>query len=216
MIDDIIKDIIKDINLTKYEKLSKILHYLFIKISNISQNKYYILGSFAIRKYREINDLDINLDSIEFIKLEKVVKSGFGHIEFYSSQIRWYFDMTDDYNKLNDLNVNDFSIEAFCKLPDDGFPNEEFSLNYLFNNGGLDRDENGHQFFNLNTLLYWKKTMNRPKDTDDIILIEKILKSKLSRNKKSTKRKSKKSTKRNTKKSTKRKSKKNTKRKSKK
>jgi hypothetical protein len=58
--DPTIKKIILDKKLKKYEKLSSILKYLFVDISNINQKKYYILGSFGLRKYRVINDLDIN------------------------------------------------------------------------------------------------------------------------------------------------------------
>jgi hypothetical protein len=58
-----------------------------------------------------------------------------------------------------------------------------FSLNKLVKNG-LDIDENKHQFFNLKTLLLWKKTMNRDKDKLDIELIENILNKKGGRIKK--------------------------------
>lgn len=42
-------------------------------------------------------------------------------------------------------------------------PNSEFSLDYLINNDNLTTDDNGHQFFKLQTLLKWKKTMGRQK-----------------------------------------------------
>lgn len=54
--------------------LSSILKYIFIDICKIDQRKYYLLGSYALREHRNINDLDINLDHIEFMKLEKAVK----------------------------------------------------------------------------------------------------------------------------------------------
>ena len=59
--DSIIIEIIQS-DLKKYEKLSNILKYVFVDIAEIDQSKYYLLGSYAIRKYRPINDLDINLD----------------------------------------------------------------------------------------------------------------------------------------------------------
>ena len=46
----------------------------------------------------------------------------------------------------------------------------------LTKNKGFNRDYNKHQFFNLKSLLKWKKTMNRDKDQDDIKLIKKLLK----------------------------------------
>src|SRR6185312_12668528 len=128
--DQVIRSIITG-NTEKYQKLSDILKYLFVDIAGISQNKYYILGSYAIRQYRTINDLDINLDDQEFLKLENLTKKGFGHIEFYNAQIRWFYDLTQQYNELTHSNENDFSIEAFQKRPFDGFPDQRFSLGYL-------------------------------------------------------------------------------------
>ena len=173
--DKIIKKIILDSKLKKYQKLSQILKYIFVDIAGINQKKYFILGSFSIREYRTISDLDINLDINEFTKLEKVVEKNMGKLEFYNGQIRWFYDMTAEYNKLTKSNENDFSIEAFQKLPNEGFPNNKFSQKYLTKNKLFDKDENGHQFFNLKTLLKWKITMNRPKNQDDIILIKSII-----------------------------------------
>ena len=159
--DNNIKNIILNKKLNKYEKLSHILKYLFVDIANISQNNYFILGSYCIRKYRIINDLDINLDYDEFLKLQNLTEKNIGHIEFYNNQIRWIYDLTNEYNKLNNTDEHDFSIEAFQKKPTDGFPNNNFSLQNLKANNCLDRDQNGHQFFNLKTLLEWKIIMNR-------------------------------------------------------
>jgi len=208
MDDKTILNIIQNNKLQKYEKLSAILKYLFVDIANISQDKYYILGSFAIRKERTISDLDINMDYNEFFKLKTLIDKAFGGLEIYNNQIRWFFDLTKIYNDLTNGNEPDFSIEAFQKNPNDGFPNEKFSLNYLTENNGLDKDTNGHQFFKLETLLEWKQTMNRPKDQSDIELINKMLSGNMSRtskiNKKTTKKTSKKRTsKKNSKKSSK-------------
>lgn len=167
---DEIINIIKS-ELTKYDKLAKILK-LIVDKCEIDQTKYFILGSYAIRKYREINDLDINMDYREFLKLGKL---GYGILEFYNNQIRWFLDMTDLYNKQTGQNVQDFSIEVFQKEPTVGFPNEKFSLQYLKDHQKLSIDDYGHQFFNYQTLLEWKQTMNRPKDQDDIILLQKII-----------------------------------------
>lgn len=161
--------------LKKYEKLSNILKYIFINICKIDPAKYYILGSFSIRKYREINDLDINIDKDEFIKLEKAVEKGFSHIEFYNGQIRWIFDLTKEYNKLTSPKEKDFSTEAFMKDPKVGYPNNAFSLSSVKKNKGFNKDKNKHQFFSLKYLLKWKRAMNRDKDKSDIELIEELL-----------------------------------------
>ena len=162
--------------ISKYDKLSNILKYIFQDICKIDTKKYYILGSFSLRKHRNINDLDINMDSLEFMKLEKAVQRGLGRLEFYNGQIRWIIDLTDEYNQLNSTYEKDFSIEAFMKSPDVGFPNNEFSLNNLKRLRGLDIDKNGHQYLSLKQLLKWKKIMNRPKDQNDIIMINQLLK----------------------------------------
>ena len=170
-----IKDVVTDDNLSKDEKLSDILKFLFVDISEIDQNKYYILGSYGIRKHRKINDLDINIDQEEFLKLEKLVKNNVGNIEFYNHQIRYVLDLTEIYNTLTSSEEKDFSLEAFQKSPDVGYPDNTFSLNYLGQTKSFDIDNNRHQFFNLETLLRWKKIMNREKDKPDIELIEKLL-----------------------------------------
>ena len=155
-----IEKIILNKKLKKHEKLSSILRYLFVDIAKISQDKYYILGSFSIREYRQISDLDINLDLNEFYKLEQLTKKNIGKLEFYNNQIRWFVDFTKEYNKLTNENELDFSIEAFQKKQTDGFPNKSFSLKALRDNNDFEKNEDGHQFFNLKTLLKWKLTIN--------------------------------------------------------
>ena len=115
--------------------------------------------------------------------------------------------MTSEYNELSESNEKDFSVEAFMKDENDGFPDKSFSLRELSEDNGLEIDDNGHQFFNLKTLLRWKKTMNREKDRPDIDLIESILQNGGS---KKVKRSSKKHTKKHSKKHTKKHSKKRT------
>ena len=183
----VIESIIKS-DLKKYEKLSSILKILYVDVCGIDQSKYYILGSFAIRKQRTISDLDINMDEKEFLKLSPLVENNIGVLQIYKGeQIRWFYDMTQWYNELTGLEENDFSIEAFMKKNTEGFPNDRFSLKFLTENDMLEKDENGHQFFSLTTLLEWKKTMNREKDKLDIELIEKLLTKKDSKKKRSTK-----------------------------
>ena len=160
-------DIIKNNNLSKDEKLASILK-IIVDTTHIKPKSYMILGSYALRNYRTISDLDVNMDSDEFEKLKTLP---FGRIELYNNQIRWFYDMTDKY-KMVDPSAEDFSIEIFKKKPTEGFPNSDFSLEYLNNTNGLNTDKYGHQFFSMNTLLAWKKAMNRPKDLDDIKLIE--------------------------------------------
>jgi hypothetical protein len=120
-------------------------------------------------------DLDINLDHNEFYKLEQLTKKNIGKLEFYGGQIRWFVDFTKEYNNLTNENELDFSIEAFQKKQTDGFPNKSFSLKVLRDNNDFEKNEDGHQFFNLQTLLKWKLTMNREKDKIDIELINNIL-----------------------------------------
>jgi hypothetical protein len=213
-----IEKIILDSKMKKHEKLSNILKYIFVDIAAIDQTKYFILGSYAIRDSRQISDLDINLDNLEFLKLERVIANNMGKIEFYNGQIRWFFDLTNEYNKLTKSNENDFSVEAFQKMPHEGFPNKSFSLKELYESNGLDTDPNGHQHFSLETLLKWKEAMNRPKDQDDIVLLKSLLLKKIQRStrKKSSRSSSKKHAKKGTKKERKNKTKTNSKKRPKK
>jgi hypothetical protein len=178
MIDEKIKLILGSNALKKHEKLSQIVKYLFVDIANISQKKYFLLGSYALRKHRNISDVDINLDHDEFFKLKVLTDKGFGEVQIYSNAIRWFFDMTKEYNQLNDANEADCSIETFQRISTGGFPNDDFSLNNLKKIKGLNTDENGHQYFSLKTLLKWKQTMNRPKDQVDIEMIQNIMENK--------------------------------------
>ena len=51
--DDKIKSIMIS-KLKKYEKLSKILHHLFVEICDISQKKYYIFNFFKIYFFKNL------------------------------------------------------------------------------------------------------------------------------------------------------------------
>jgi hypothetical protein len=127
--------------------------------------------------------LDIIIDFNEFKKINIIVKKNFGNIEFHgdgdSTSIRWIYNLTSEYNKLTKSNEKDFSIEAFQKLQNEGFPNSKFSLKYLIKNNSLDVDNNGHQFLNFKSLLKWKKIMKRPKDVVDIQILKNILYNKI-------------------------------------
>lgn len=125
-----------------------------------------IIGSYALRNHRVISDLDIVMNEEEFDKLGDI-----GEKQLYNNQTRWFLDMTEAYERMEPT-ATDFSIEIFRKKPTEGYPDDRFSLGELKSNEGLDVDEFGHQFMNFDTLLKWKKTMNRDKDRADIKLIE--------------------------------------------
>lgn len=166
---------IRDIILSsraKHEKLSLILRHIFVEACGIDQGQYFILGSYALREYRAINDLDINIEASEFAKLARL---DFGQIEEYNGQTRWFYDMTSLYNDLTGQDVDDFSIEAFKKGEYEGYPSATYSLGNLRAANGLDCDINGNQFMGLPWLLKWKTEMGRPKDQKDIGLIKHIL-----------------------------------------
>ena len=171
-----IQNIILDQNTTKYQKLSDILK-LIIDYCSIDNNKYMIIASYGLRFYRQINDLDMNMEVDEWIKLKKVVDIGLGIFQIYNEQERYFLDMTKEYQAI-DPNEKDFSIEIFKKEVGEGYPNSTFSISYLLAHNGLERDENKHLYFNKNTLLRWKRISNRKKDENDIKLLEKLVKTK--------------------------------------
>ena len=71
----------------KYKRYD-ILKYLFVDIAGIDQSKYYILGSYSIRRHREINDLDIHLENIEFFRLKALLDKNIVRLDIYKDQIR--------------------------------------------------------------------------------------------------------------------------------
>jgi len=162
-------------SMEKHNKLSTILRYLFVNECDIDQKKYFLIGSYTIRKWRKINDLNIIIVPNEFIKLEQLVTIGIGKMEMYNGGYRWFYDMTNYYNEITGQHEKKFSIEAYRVNERYGFPDDRFSLSNLMKIGGLELDENDHLFLRLSILLIWKKTMNRPKDLIDIDIIEKIL-----------------------------------------
>jgi len=169
-----IADIIFDENTTKYQKLSDILKIL-VDYCNINNNKYMIIASYGLRVYRPINDLDMNMEADEWMKLQKLLDLGIGITETYNGQVRYFLDMTKEYQQV-DPSEKDFSIEIFKKEVGEGYPDSTFSISHLFKNNGLERDENKHLYFNKNTLLRWKKITNRPKDIIDIKILENLIK----------------------------------------
>ena len=153
-------------NLTnKEEKLSDILR-LIVDYCKIDKTKYCIIGSYAIRSKRTINDLDVIMETSEWNKLRIATV---GHTEIYNKQDRYFLDMTEIYQKAVDPEAKDFSIEIFSKKYDEGFPNNEFSIEYLTTHNGLQYDSNNHPYFSTRTLLKWKKTMDRPKNRNNIL-----------------------------------------------
>ena len=76
--DKTIEKIILNKKLNKHQKLSNILKYIFVDICKINQTKYMIIASYGLREYRHINDIDMNMDSNEFLKLEEATKLGLG------------------------------------------------------------------------------------------------------------------------------------------
>ena len=71
---------------------------------------------------------------VKELKNENVeaLKKGLGKLEIYNkNQIRWFYDLTEIYNNLTNSKEDDFSLEAFQKEPSIGFPNNDFSLEYL-------------------------------------------------------------------------------------
>ena len=169
-----IDTIIFNDNLSKFQKLTDILKIL-IDYCDINNNKYMIIASYGIRFYRPINDLDMNMENDEWLKLQKLVDIGIGTIQTYNGQLRYFLDMTKKYQEV-DPSEKDFSIEIFKKEVGEGYPDSTFSISYLLANNGFERDENKHLFFNKNTLLRWKKIANRQKDQADIKLLENLIK----------------------------------------
>jgi hypothetical protein len=147
-------------NQKKHDKLIKILEIIF-QDAKINKKTHFIMGSYALRESREINDLDVVMEPDQFIKLEQL---DYGQVTDFEGRKKFSFDL-----------IKDFSIEIFRKEKTVGYPNYEFSLAYLRKNDCLDIDEHGNMHYNLHTLLKWKETVDRQKDKKDIEMIKEIL-----------------------------------------
>jgi hypothetical protein len=150
-------------NIPKSAKLAKILNHVMTKYE-IPKEAYIILGSYALRNYREISDLDVDMDESYFSLLE-VCK--LGSVSLRGEEYVWAFNHTYE-------NIN-YIIEVYATNPDKNFPNDNFSINSLHSSKALQNDEYDQYYYKLDTLLIWKETVNRDKDQKDIDLIKNIL-----------------------------------------
>ena len=164
-------------------KLAKILSYV-ANYLGIDKKKYFISGSYALNnyyKYKEINNLNVNMDPSEFkllknFELGEFIKSNNflsdeGSNVFPSSV--WLLDLTNLYNELNDDKIDNFYIEIFEMPEAKGYPNDNFSLNSLEVSCGLEVDKYGQNYFTVPMFYKWKKTLDRPIDQKDIKFIKK-------------------------------------------
>lgn len=151
-------------NISKSAKLAKILNEIMTNYG-IPKEAYIILGSYAIREFREISDLDVDMDQNYFSKLE-ICK--LGTVSLRGEEYVWAFNYTFD--------GISYIIEVYATDPYKNYPNDSFSITNLHLRNALDKDEYTQNCYKLETLLEWKQIANRKKDQSDIELIKKILK----------------------------------------
>ena len=150
----------------KSTKLAKILYVIMNKF-DIPSKSYCILGSYALRDYREINDIDVDLDTKHFKKLKNC---SIGNITVVNNENVWTFQRKH--------RIINYKIEIYEVDPKIGFPNESFSLISLFSTSNdLQMDDFGHYHYRIKTVKRWKTIVRREKDEVDIILINSILNS---------------------------------------
>ena len=92
-----------------FTKYYKYVNINYIKINYNELYKLFNIIDLYYNKYNNynninINDLDIILDYDEFSKLEILVKKNIGILEYYNNHMRWFFDLTNEYNKINPCN----------------------------------------------------------------------------------------------------------------
>jgi hypothetical protein len=159
---DEVKSVLKE-KIPKSTKLAKILN-LVMTISGVPKEAYIILGSYALRNYREISDLDVDMDE-NYFSLLKV--SPLGIVSLRGDEYVWAFNQ--EYEDIV------YTIEVYATNPCKNFPNNNFSINSLHNSNALQKDEFDQFHYKLETLLEWKQTVNREKDQKDIKLIKNII-----------------------------------------
>lgn len=124
---------------------------MIIQFCEIDQSKYHILASYGIRAIKQVGDLDINMDSHEWKKLER---SGMGKAGIYNGQMRYFIEIPE----ISD----DAEMEIFSKKPSEGFPNSDFSHSKLEDKFMI--DQFGHNYYHVDTLIKWKEIVHREKD----------------------------------------------------
>jgi hypothetical protein len=126
--------------------------YEFSVLKKLLRNKirFVIAGGYAMRKYRQIHDLDISVHPDDWKKL-RVLVSGTDNIASGSGDPKY------DVGK----------IEFFYTWYPRGFA-------YLdLEKEGFDVDENGFPCWSVDQTIRWKKKFGRPKDLQDIQILKK-------------------------------------------
>lgn len=152
-------------------KLAKILSYI-VNYVGIDKKKYFITGSYALKdyvKYREIDNLDVNMDPTEF---KKLVYFGYGSFKNINGENMWNFDLKNVYNQENIFHVKNFIIKIYEIPSHEGHPNKMFSLDSLML-CGLQVDEYNNNYLTIKMLYNMKKILNRKIDERDIRFIQK-------------------------------------------
>lgn len=143
---------------TNRNDLMALILNMIVNYCGISQDKYHILSSYAIKDFKPVGDLDVSMNYGEF---EKITKCKLGKRELYNGQIRYFI-------QLPQISA-DAEIEIFKKKPSEGFPNSDFSHSSL--KSKLIRDNYGNLHYDLYTLIKWKNTVHREKDLNQLKLI---------------------------------------------
>jgi hypothetical protein len=157
-----------------YINLSNILKNI-IDSCSINQTKYYIIGSYTIRKEREregrpIGDLDVIMAPDEFNKLKDF---GMGEFEEFTGNSG---KTTERFSITVEKDGKEYPIEIFNLPESEGIPTNELSMEALQGKkGSFTKDKNGHLMFSPITLLKWKESMNRKKNQADIAILRRKL-----------------------------------------
>lgn len=133
---------------------------MIVTYCDIDQDKYHILSSYAIKDFKSVSDLDVNMEPSEWKKLSK---SKMGKSGIYNNQKRYFI-------KLPSIS-QDAEIEIFNKKPTEAYPNDFFSHKKIKNK--LIRDEYGNLYYPLNIFVEWKNTVHRLKDKKQLQLLNK-------------------------------------------
>lgn len=130
-----------------------------------------------MRKYKNIGDLDIDMDSSDFHKLQHLSSSYISYkVHPESQESIWEVELSPLYSKIKNES-EEFKIEVYCCDPKIGYFGEEYSLDNIFGNKEkcVEVDEFGNQHYSLETTLVFKQKNNRPKDQKDIDILKNLL-----------------------------------------
>jgi hypothetical protein len=138
----------------------------YIKSFCLLDDEYYITGSYVmgLNGLKNISNISVSMTGKNYVKvLEKIQKFGNtgqkntsnGQFNFIKFDFTKFFKHHQDYND----DRNEFYLEIFQQEKTVGFPNNNFSFEFMKDNNGLQKDTCNNYYMSINKLKEWKQKL---------------------------------------------------------